>query len=282
LFWNQTKIHAEIGRHATSLPQPVIDFFKGTPDGHFAEKLLFLEEGLSVYTSHLPAEQYFKSLFQGLCQYYLQKPTYVTYLEKAQATGLFPEFLPLIIPLIYEHKRAERILVIVSFGDERNASFKKLSDIHDTITVIAADVHFDPALMLESWGAFDQVFIAGHGEDKRETYEGHIRLGKKILTPGMITKAVDGNDAHPAVLGIFTCGEAFYSMEAKGKFDFFIADHQSSVAGFIEMFLYGYLTAYITSNNVIHAFQAGRLSTIFKAINDPTYKMFVRGIKLQE
>lgn len=206
----------------------------------------------------------------------------MTYLERAADTGLFPEFLPLIIQLQQEQSRIERVLVIISFDDAVNTHFKDLGNIHDAITVLVADDNFDPDAILKSWGAFDQVFIAGHGEDRSETYEGHIRLGNKILTPVMITNAVDAHAVHPSVLGIFTCGEAFYAMEARSRFDYFIADHQSSVSRFIEMFLYGYLMTYFQSYNVLHAFQAGRLATIFKAKSDPTYKIFARGVKLQE
>jgi len=282
LFCNQTNVHAEINRHAASLPEPVIDFCEARHTHSFQEKLLQLEDGLSTYVSHLPATNYFKYLFQGFCQYYLQKKTYVTYLNQAANTGLFPQFLPLIIQLIYEQRRAERILIMVSFDDERNGDFKKLSGIHDTITVIAVDDDFDPDDLFTSWGVYDQVFIAGHGENRSETYDGHIRLGKKILTPGMITQAVNENTMHPPILGVFTCGEAFCAMEIKSQFDYFISDHLSSVSRFVEMFLYGYLVDYFRSYTILHAFEAGRLATIFQAKSDPTYKIFTRGVKLQQ
>jgi len=226
------------------------------------------------------------------------------YLEMAADTGLFPEFLPHIIPLDDEQGRSERILVIVSFEENLNIHFKQLHSIHDAITVIVADDDFEPAAMLKSWGEYDQVFITGHGEDKSENYEGHIRLGKKILTPTMISNAVNDNAGHPSVLGIFTCGmiadalkakdmspsvlgiftcgEAFYGMEARNHFDYFIADHQSSVARFVEMFLYGYLLSHFKSYNVLQSFKVGRMSTIFRAKSDPTYKIFTRGVKLHE
>lgn len=282
MFWNQTHLHAEIYRHADALPDPVIDFYRGTQDYPFKEKLRVLDQRLSTYTTHLPAQHYFKYLFQGICQYYLEKPSYGSHLQKAAETGLFPEFLPHIIPLVHEQTRIERILVIVSFDDVLNVHFKQLSSIHDAITVLVADDDFEPATMVKSWGEYDQVFIAGHGEDKSETYEGHIRLGKQLLVPGMIADAMNANEVNPSVLGIFTCGEAFYAMEARSRFDYFIADHQSSVSRFVEMFLYGYLMTYFKSLNVLHAFQAGRLATIFKAKSDPTYKIFTRGVKLQE
>jgi hypothetical protein len=259
-----------------------LDFDNGTQDYAFDEKLLILDQRLSTCSTLLTGQLYFKYLFQGFCQYYLQKPSYMKYLEMAADTGLFPEFLPHIIPLVNEQRTSERILIMVSFSDALNFHFKQLCNIHYGITVIVADDDFEPNGMLESWGAYDQVFIAGHGEDKSDHYEGHIRLGKKILTPAMITKAVSGYARHPSVLGIFTCGEAFYSMETRSQFDFFITDHQSSVARFIEMFLYGYLLTYFQSFNVLHAFRAGRLATIFMAKSDPTYKIFTRGVKLQE
>lgn len=204
------------------------------------------------------------------------------YLEMAADTGLYPQFLPQIIPLVHEQSRVERILVIVSFDVALNVHLEQLSSIHDAISVLVAEDDFEPAAMLKSWGAYDQVFIAGHGEDKSDTYEGHIRLGNKLLTPGMITDAANANPENPTVLGIFTCGEAFYAMEARSQFDYFIADHQSSVSRFVEMFLYGYLITYFKTYNVLHAFRAGRLATIFKAKSDPTYKVFTRGVKLQE
>ncbi len=241
-----------------------------------------LDQRLSTYTTHLPAQHFFKYLFQGICQYYLQKPSYIMCLEMARATDLFPQFLPHIIPLIHKQRRVERILVIVSFDDAVNIHFKDLGSIHDAITVIAADDDFEPEALLKLWGAYDQVFIAGHGENKSETYEGHVRLGAKILTPQMITHAIDSGGKYPSVLGIFTCGEAFYAMETKSYFDFFIADYQSSVSRFVEMFLFGYLLTYFKSYNVLQAFKAGRLATIFKAKSDPTYQIFTRGVKLQE
>lgn len=282
MYWNQTHLHAELYRHAEALPDPVVDFYTGTKDYPFKEKLLILDQRLSTYTTHLPAQHYFKYLFQGFCQYYLQKPSYKAYLEMAAEVGLFPEFLPQIIPLVNDQSRSVRILVIVSFDDALNVHFKQLQCIHEAITVIVADDDFQPAAMLKSWGVYDQVFIAGHGEDKSETYEGHVKLGNKLLMPGMIAEAMNANAAHPSVLGLFTCGEAFYAMEAKNHFEFFMADHQSSVSRFVEMFLYGYLITYFKTYDVFHAFQAGRLATIFKAKSDPTYKIFTRGVKLQE
>ena len=275
-------IHAVIHTYAASLPDPVMNFNKTSQGQSLHEKLLALEAGLLAYPAHLPEHHYFKYLFLGLCQYYLQKPSYVTYFNEATGTGLFPELLPFVMPLVNEQTIAERILVIISFDREQNARFKQLSDIHDNITVMVATDDFDSHAMLKSWGTYDQVFIAGHGEDKSETYEGHIRLGSKLLTPGMIADAVKTGTPLPTVLGIFTCGEAFYAMEARHQFDFFITDHQSSVTSFVEMFLYGYLIDYYRYHNIPHAFQAGRLATIFQAKSDPTYKIFARGVKLQE
>ena len=200
----------------------------------------------------------------------------------AADTGLFPEFLPHIIPIVQQSKRSDRILIIVSYEDEINAAFKKLSDIHDNISVVVADDDFNPEAILKSWCTYDQVFIAGHGEDKSETYEGHIRLGRQLLMPGMIATAVKTQAGHPSVLGIFNCGEAFYTMESRSQFDYFMADHQSSVPRFVEMFLYGYLLTYFKSYNVLEAFKAGRMATIFRAKSDPTYQLFTRGVKLQE
>lgn len=282
MYWNQTHLHAELYRHADAIPDPVKDFYTGTEDYPFKEKLLLLDQRLSAYIPHQPVRYYFKYLFQGICQYYLEKPSYATHLQRAAETRLFPEFLPRIFLPDPEQKRNERILVIVSFDNTLNNHFKHLCSIHDAITVIAAEDDFDPEAMLKSWGAYDQVFIAGHGEDKTETYEGHIRLGNKLLKPGTIAEVIDATKVYPTVLGIFTCGEAFYAMEAKRHIDFFIADHQSSVSRFIEMFLYGYLMTYFKTYNVLQAFQAGRLATIFMAKSDPTYKIFTRGVKLQE
>lgn len=282
MFWNQTILHAEIYRHADALPDPVIDFYRDTLDYPFKENLRILDQRLSTYTTPLPGQLFFKYLFQGICQYYLQTPSYMTYLEMAADTGLYPQFLPHLIPLEVLQRKNERILVIVAFDNKLNGHFKQLCNIHHGITVVAADDDFEPAAMLKSWGSYDQVFIAGHGEDKSETYEGHIKLGNNLLKPGMIADALNAKAMSPSVLGIFTCGEAFYAMEAKSKFDFFLADHQSSVPRFVEMFLYGYLLTYFQSYNVLHAFRAGRLATIFMAKSDPTYKIFTRGIKLQE
>jgi hypothetical protein len=282
LFWNQTHLHAELYKQVDTFPDPVIDFNKGLQDFPFKEKLRILDQRLSTYTTCLPPRHYFKYLFQGICQYYLQEPSYVMCLEKAVNTGLFPEFIPQTILPDHGQIRSERILVIVSFDDVLNVHFTQLRNIHDAITVIVAGDDFEPDTMLKSWGAYDQVFIAGHGEDKSDTYAGHIKLGKKLLKPGMITDAVYANKENPAVLGIFTCGEAFYTMEARSQFDFFIADHQSSVSRFVEMFLYGYLLTYFQSYNVLQAFKAGRMATIFQAKSDPTYQIFTRGVKLQE
>lgn len=282
MYWNQTNLHADIYRYADAFPDPVIDFYRDTEDFPFEERLCVLDQRLSLYTAHLPAQHYFKYLFQGICQYYLHKPSYVAYLEMAAATGLHPQFLPHIIPLGPGQRRNDRILVIVSFDHKLNGHFMQLCKIHGGITVTVADNDFEPDAMLKSWGAYDQVFIAGHGEDKSDTYEGHIKLGKKLLKPGMIADAVYANEEHPTVLGIFTCGEAFYAMEARSQFEFFIADHQSSVSRFVEMFLFGYLLTYFKSYNVLQAFKAGRMATIFQAKSDPTYKIFTRGVKLQE
>jgi len=281
MFWDRMNIHAEIHKYVESLPAPVIDFCRGKQHFSFVEKLVLLEERLSAYTSPLPAQHYFKCLFLGLCTYYLQKSTYVSYLEQAKEVGLFPEFLPSLLPSSDEQKKAERILVIVAFNHQLNEHFNKLHAIHKRIKVITADAMFEPENIFQIWNSFDQVFLAGHGEDKSESYEGHIRLGKKILTPSMITQAVKEDSRHPSILGIFTCGDAFYVMDIKQKFDFFIADHQSSVPRFVEMFLYGYLTDYYSSHSVLQAFQRGRMATIFSAKSDPTYELFSRGVKLQ-
>jgi len=265
-----------------AIPDPVIDFYTGTQDYPFKQKLLILDQRLSTYTTHLPAQHYFKYLFQGICQYYLQKPSYITYLEMAADIGLYPQFLPHIIPHDPGQKRNERILIIVSFDDALNIHYKQLCTIHDAITVIAADDDFNPDDMLQSWGVYDQIFIAGHGEDKSDTYEGHIRLGNKLLKPGMVAEVMNAHQENPTLLGIFTCGEAFYAMESRSQFDYFIADHQSSVPRFVEMFLYGYLLTYFKTYNVLEAFKAGRMATIFQAKSDPTYQLFTRGVKLQE
>jgi hypothetical protein len=282
MFWTRMNVHAEIHKHAASLPFPVIDFYQEKQHFPFVQKLILLEERLSTYTSSLPIQYYFKSLFMGLCQYYLQRSTYEGYLEQAQATGLFPEILPTLLPSIDRQVLAERTLVIVSFDDQLNKHYTKLQDIHQHVKVIVAGASFEPESIFQWWNTFDQVFLAGHGEDQSASYEGHIRLGKKILTPGMITKAVKANSNHPSILGIFTCGDAFYSMDIKRKFDFFIADHQSSVPQFIEMFLYGYLTDYYRSYSVLQAFQRGRVATIFSAKSDPTYELFASGINVKE
>ncbi|MBP6680221.1 MAG: hypothetical protein KA166_03460 [Saprospiraceae bacterium] len=279
----RSSIHAEVYRHVELLPQPVIDFDEDRQQYSFVENLIILNDKLISYTPEDSARQYFKYFFHGLCQYYLQKQTYVTWLAKASDLRLFPELLPGFIHNIpTPKKRFERILVIISFDDALNVHFKQLHSIHDAITVIVADDDFEPAAMLKSWGAYDQVFIAGHGENRSETYEGHVRLGNKLLMPGMIADAINAHQENPAVLGVFTCGEAFYTMESRSQFDYFIADHQSSVPSFVEMFLYGYLLTYFNSYNVLQAFQAGRLATIFRAKSDPTYKIFTRGVKLQE
>jgi len=282
LYWNQTHLHAELYKYEDAFPGPVKDFYKGTRESSFKDNLLRLDKRLSTYTTHHPLQHFFKCLFQGICQYFLQKPSYLTYMEMAADTGLFPEFLPHIIPIVLQSRRSDRILLIVSYEDEINAVFKKLSDIHDNISVVVADDDFNPEAMLKSWCAYDQVFIAGHGEDKSDTYEGHIRLGNKLLKPGMIAEAMNAHQENPTVLGIFTCGEAFYAMESRNQFDYFIADHQSSVPRFVEMFLYGYLFTYFQSSNVLQAFKAGRIATIFQAKSDPTYQIFSRGVKLQE
>lgn len=279
---NRMDIHAVIHGYAASLPDPVIDFYKARKDRSFREKLITLETGLLECPAHLPEQHYFKYLFLGLCHYYLQKPSYVSYLKRATTTGLFPELLPMVMSLVHEQTIAERILVIISFDPEENIRFEDLRSIHTNITVVVAADDFDPIAMLKSWGTYDQVFIAGHGEHKSETYEGHVRLGRKLLKPGMIADTVMADAALPTVLGIFTCGEAFYSMEARDHFDFFITDHQSSVTSFVEMFLYGYLIDYSRYHNIPHAFQAGRRATIFQAKSDPTFKIFARGVKLQE
>lgn len=268
--------------HADLLPDPVIDFYRSTEDFPFIEKLRVLDQRLSIYTPHLPAQIYFKYLFQGICQYYLKKPSYVTCLDMAADTGMFPEFLPHTIPIVHQPGRTDRILVIVSFEDQLNVHFKQLCNLHEGITVMAAADDFEPDALLKSWGAYDQVFIAGHGENRSETYEGHVRLGNKLLKPGMIAEAVNANLENPKVLGIFTCGEAFYSMAVRSQFDYFIADHQSSVPRFVEMFLNGYLLTYFKSYNVHQAFKAGRMATIFQAKSDPTYQIFTRGVKLHE
>ncbi len=282
MFWNQTHLHAELYKHADALPGPVKDFYKGTRESSFKDNLLRLDKGLSTYTTHQPAQHYFKFLFQGICQYYLQNPSYRMHLEMAADTGIYPKFLPLLIPLVDEQTRIERILVVVSFDNQINSHFKQLCNIHEGITVMAAGEDFEPSAMLKSWRVYDQVFIAGHGEDKSDTYEGHIRLGNKLLTPGMIADVVNAKKVKPTVLGIFTCGETFYAMEPRSHFDYFIADHQSSVPRFVEMFLYGYLLTYFKSYNVLEAFKAGRMATIFQAKSDPTYQIFTRGVKLQE
>ena len=275
-------IHAVMHAYAESLPDPVIDFYKARQEYSFQEKLINLEAGLLTCPVHLPEQHYFKYLFLGLCQYYLQKPSYVNYLNQATRIGLFPEMLPIVLSLVHEQTIAERILVIISFDSERNIRFEQLREIHNNITVVVATDDFDPLEMLKSWGTYDQVFIAGHGEHKSETYEGHVRLGSRLLKPGMIADALMTDAAPPTVLGIFTCGEAFYAMEARHHFDYFITDHQSSVTSFVEMFLYGYLIDYYKYHIIPHAFQAGRFATIFQAKSDPTFKIFARGVKLQE
>src|SRR5688572_18303118 len=112
--------HAVIHHHAASLPGPVIAFSEATQHHYsFQEKLLLLEEGLSTYAAHLPAQQYFKYLFLGLCQYYLQKQTYMTYLRRASNMGLFPEISLPILPLTQKQASAGRILVVTSLDDAK-------------------------------------------------------------------------------------------------------------------------------------------------------------------
>ncbi|MBL0007443.1 MAG: hypothetical protein IPP25_09770 [Saprospiraceae bacterium] len=82
------------------------------------ENLIILNDILISYTPEDSARQYFKYFFHGLCQYYLQKQTYVTWLAKASDLRLFPELLPGFIHNIpTPKKRFERILVIISFDD---------------------------------------------------------------------------------------------------------------------------------------------------------------------
>lgn len=278
MVWNRFNLHAEIHRHAEYIPDPVLDFYRTTSPDSFQENIVLLEDRLSHVLETGPESAYFKSLFLGLCHYFLGRKSYVAHLERAQVTGLFPEFLPLIIQLIYENKKAERILVIVSYDEALNRHIKKLGRLSTHITIKTPDAAFDPEEMLRTWNTYDQVFLLGHGEDQDDAYQGHIRLGGTILTPASLLAYLESNPLHPKILGLFACGNGFNTMAIKNHFDFFITDHESSVPMFAEMFLYGYLVEYYRDHRVQHAFESGRLATLFRAKSDPTYKMYVRGV----
>jgi hypothetical protein len=281
LLWNRFNIHAEIHKHTDSIPEPVKEFYRYGPDESFYEKVILLEERLIAYGASTNAQEYFKQVFLGLCHYFMGRKSYLACLEKAEAIGLYPEFLPLIVQLKYEIKRAERTLIIVSYDDALNRHVTKLKRINEHISVIPAAIPFDIEDMLRSWNKYDQVFLLGHGEDKTDTYEGHITLGDKVLTPSMLISYILANPLHPRILGIFSCGEAFNTAEIKSHFDFFMTDRESSVPVFAEMFLYGYLQEYYQRYKMDRAFQCGKLATIFRAKSDPTYEIYLRGVTLQ-
>jgi len=278
LALNRFNLHAEIHRHAECIPQPVLDFYQRTPPESFQENIVLLEDQLSHYSGATAASDYFKWLFLGLCHYFLGRKSYVAHLERAQGTSLYPQFLPLIIQLIYENKKADRILIIVSYDEALNRHIKKLSRLNTHITIKIPDESFDQEEMLRTWNTYDQVFLLGHGEDQHEAYEGHIKLGSTMLTPSALLAYLESNPLHPKILGLFACGSGFNTMAIKNHFDFFITDHESSVPMFAEMFLYGYLVQYYRDHRIPHAFESGRLATFFRAKSDPTYKMYVRGV----
>jgi hypothetical protein len=282
LAWNRFNLHAEIHRHAEFIPEPVLDFYRLTPLESFQENIVDLEDQLSRYSGTTTESDYFKWLFLGLCYYFIGRKSYVAHLERAQGTGLYPEFLPLIIQLIYENKKAERILVIVSYDEALNRHIRKLSRLNTHITIKTPEAGFDTEEMFRTWNTYDQVFLIGHGEDRHAGYEGHIKLGDTVLTPTGLLAYLESNPLHPKILGVFACGSAFHTTALKNHFDFFITDHESSVPMFAEMFLYGYLVEYYRDHHVQHAFESGRLATLFRAKSDPTYKMYVRGVTLQE
>jgi len=207
LPWNKFNIHAEIHKHTDSIPEPVNAFYRYAPDESIHEKVVLLEEGLVSYRASKDEQEYFKQLFLGLCHYFLGRKSYVACLERAEAATLFPQFLPFIVQLKYEMKKAERILVIVSYDDLINRSVRKLSKLHEHITVIVAQAPVDIEYMLRSWNKYDQVFLLGHGEDKSDSYEGHITLGDNILTPSMLISYIRTNPLHPKILAFFPVGK---------------------------------------------------------------------------
>ena len=282
MVWNRFNLHAEIHRLAEYIPNPVLDFYRSTPPESFQENVIALEDQLSTYSGTTVESDYFKWLFLGLCHYFLGRKSYVAHLERAQGTGLYPQFLPLIVQLIYEIKKADRILILVSYDEALNRHIKKLSRLSTHITIRTPDAAIAPEDMMRTWNTYDQVFLLGHGEDMRDGYEGHIKLGGTNLTPSSLLAYLESNPLHPKVLGLFACGNGFNTMPIKHHFDFFMTDHESSVPIFAEMFLYGYLVEYFRNHRVQHAFESGKLATLFRAKSDPTYKMYVRGVKLQE
>lgn len=275
-------LHAEIYKHADDIPGPVADFYRNAPQLSFQDEITRLEEGLMQYRGDTPARNYFKWLFLGLCHYLLGRKSYVAYLERAEETAFFPAFLPLIVKLKYETKRAERILVVVALGDQINRNIQKQERLHSHLKVVIAGAGFDISDLLRTWNKYDQVFLLGHGEDRSDGYEGHITLGAQVLTPSMLKEHIRANPLHPKIIGICCCGMAFDDPDIKRHFDFFIMDMESSVAIFVEMFINGYLLEYYRSYNVIDGFQHGRLATLFRAKSDPTYEICLRGITLQE
>jgi len=275
-------IHAEIHKHVDDIPEPVVAFYRNAPHQSFQEEITKLEEGLIQYNGDTPARNYFKWLFLGLCHYLLGRKSYVAYLERAEEAAFFPAFLPLIVKLKYETKRAERILVVVALDEHLNRHIQKLERLHPHLKVVIAGAGFDISDLLRTWNKYEQVFLLGHGEDKSEGYEGHITLGDQVMTPSMLKEHIRSNPLHPKIMGICCCGMAFEDPDIKSHFDFFIMDMESSVAIFVEMFINGYLLEYYRSCNVIDAFQHGRLATIFRAKSDPTYEIYMRGITLQE
>lgn len=275
-------IHAEIYKHADDIPEPVAAFYRNAPHHSFQDEINRLEEGLNQYTGDTPARNYFKWLFLGLCHYLLGRKSYVACLERAEEAAFFPAFLPLIVKLKYETKRAERILVVVSLTEEINRHIQKLERLHPNLKVVIAGAGFDISDLLHSWNKYEQVFLLAHGEDRSDGYEGHITLGEQVMTPSMLKDHIRSNPLHPKIMGILCCGMAFDDPEIKSQFDFLMMDQESSVAIFVEMFINGYLLEYYRSYNVIDGFHHGRLATIFRAKSDPTYEIYLRGITLQE
>lgn len=275
-------IHAEIHKHADDIPEPVAAFYRNAPFQSFQDEIIRLEEGLIHYNGDTPARNYFKWLFLGLCHYLFGRKSYVAYLERAEETAFFPSFLPLIVRLKYEAKKAGRILVVVSLGEQINRHIQKLERLHPHLKVVIAGAGFEISDLLRTWNKYDQVFLLGHGEDRSDGYEGHITLGPQVLTPSMLKEHIRSNPLHPKIIGICCCGMAFDDPDIKSHFDFFIMDMESSVAIFVEMFINGYLLEYYRSYNVIDGFHHGRLATLFRAKSDPTYEICLRGITLQE
>lgn len=275
-------IHAEIHKHADDLPEPVAAFYRTVPYHSFRDEITRLEEGLNQYSGDNPARNYFKWLFLGLCHYLLGRKSYVAWLERAEEAASFPAFLPLIVRLKYETKKAGRILVVVSLGEQINGHIQKLERLHPQLKVIIAGAGFDISDLLRTWNKYEQVFLLAHGEDRSDGYEGHITLGEQVLTPSMLKAHIRSNPLHPKIMGIFCCGMAYDDPEIRSHFDFFMMDRESSVAIFVDMFINGYLHEYYRSYNVLAGFRNGRLATIFRAKSDPTFEIYLRGITLQE